>query len=140
MGLPNLLEIRDGAIHGESPEPIPFDPILFDTATHYFRDPEGKSTLELRRVDFTRIEASFRTNYQVEEDKLEGRFVLGCGFVLGAESDDGEEGAYFVDEYWSTDGNISIRIGKDGDRLAATVPNLNVESQGRSHTRLYEDR
>jgi hypothetical protein len=107
MGLPNLLEIRDGAVHGESPEPIPFDPILSDSATHYFRDPQGRSTLELRRIDLTRIEARFSTTYQGEPDKYEGRYVLGCGFILGAESDDGEDGAFFVDEYWSGDGNIS---------------------------------
>jgi hypothetical protein len=139
MGLPNLLEIKDGAIHGESPEPIPIAPVLADTTTYYFKDPASTATLVVRRIGITSIQANLSGTGKASAQKwFDCRFVLGCGFILGAESDDGEDGAYFVDEYWSSDEEIAIRIGVDGDRLAATVRYLANEGHAHSSLRLYD--
>lgn len=135
MGIPNLLEIRDGAIHSESPEPIRMDPVLSDNATHQFSSPTGHVTLVVRRIDFTRIEARLNSRDGGEHDDFEGTLVRDCGFILGAESDDGENGAYFVDAYWSSDESVSIRIGMDGERLAATIRDPAMDT----YARLYED-
>ncbi len=138
MGLPNLLEIRDGAIYGESPDPIRMDPVLSDKSTHHFSTPKGHVTLVVRRFDFTRIEARLSSRDGGDQNDCEGTLVRGCDFILGAQSDDGENGAYFVDEYWSSDDSVSIRIGMDGDRLAATISLLALDGQKSAYVRLYE--
>ncbi|MBL7964290.1 MAG: hypothetical protein JNM31_10665 [Flavobacteriales bacterium] len=122
MGLPNLLQIRDGAIHGEGPEPIPINPVLVDTSAYVFQDESRNSELSVRRMNLTTITVDLRMSGEDGSPILfKGMCDLGCGFILGAESEDGEDGAYFVDEYWSRKQGYSFRIGKDGDRITATV-------------------
>ncbi len=122
MSLGSLLRIENGLIIGVGPEPIVIAPVLPDTKRHRFQDEDGISELVVRRKNLTSIEVAYHSvAHDGEAIAFRGTCHLGCGFILGAESDDGEEGAYFVDEYWSPDECFSFRIGMDGTKLRATA-------------------
>jgi len=99
-----------------------FVPELADTTTYHFMDESGNSRLTVRRLNYTTIKATFIFKEAGLAPVIFDRLCdLGCGFILGMEIDDGDEGAYSVDEYWSRDKGYSFRIGKDGNRLTASV-------------------
>lgn len=120
LGLPNLVELRDGSVFGDGPEPISIQSHLLDTMLFHFagRDRHGMAELTVRRLNYTTVLVEFmRSESGQEVVNFNGLCDIGCGFIFGAESEDGEQGAYFVDEYWSRDGEHSFRIGKDGEIL-----------------------
>ena len=138
MNLPSLIRIEKDSIYGEGPRPIPIDPVLSDTCAYHFRSRTGDAELSVQRTSLTSIIARFRMN--TADGTLitfEGPCDLDCGFILGAESEDGEAGAYFVDQYWSINEAFAFRIGLDGNRPTATVVMTHSDGDGRRSPHMY---
>jgi|GEM_PF-3578383 len=124
--LVRVVYLANGHYDDGRPEPAAFPAVLNIEQPYYFKgkNAKGAITLGLIRSSFTTLQYQYqyRSIEGIREERT-GQCILSPSFHLGSESDDGRNGAYLSDDYFSEEGNgcFSIRLGLDENIPSAYV-------------------